>query len=64
MLRSCYINSLDLALKHGCKSVAFPLISSGIYGYPKEDAMTVAKDSIEAWLTKNDMDIFLVLFNL
>ena len=63
LLHSCYINSLNLAIKHDCKSVAFPLISSGIYGYPKDDALAVATSSIEHWLNENDdLDVFLVLF--
>ena len=62
-LRSCYANSLDLALKNGCESIAFPLISSGIYGYPKEEALAVATNVIEGWLLSNSMDVSLIVFD-
>lgn len=63
-LSNCYTNSLKLAKEHGLKSIAFPLISSGIFGYPKEEAFNVAKSSIEKFLSQNDIDmkVYLVLF--
>ena len=65
LLRLCYINSLTLAHKKNCKSIAFPLISSGIYGYPKVEALSVATNAIKEWLMKNesDMEVSLVVFD-
>lgn len=62
-LRSCYQKSLDLAMKHKCKSIAFPLISTGNLGYPKEEGMRIAVDEINAFLLKNEMLVYLVVFD-
>ena len=62
-LRLCYKNSLRLALKYSIKSIAFPLISTGGFGYPKEEGMRIAVDEINAFLLENDMLIYLVVFD-
>ena len=63
LLTACYENSLRLARESGCKSVAFPLISAGVYGYPLEEAMRVAAETIERFLEKSDMTVYLVLYD-
>ena len=63
LLSSAYRSSLELALAHRCETVAFPLISSGAYGYPKDQAMKVAVDTIEEFLRRHDMTVYLVLFD-
>ena len=62
-LASCYRSSLALAKKHGCETVAFPLISSGIFGYPKDQALRVAVDTIGEFLLHNDMTVYIVIFS-
>lgn len=62
LLASAYQSALNLAKEYNCKSIAFPLISSGIYGYPRNEAMKVAKNAIDEFLINNDMVVYLVLF--
>ena len=62
-LISCYRTSLALAKAHKCETVAFPLISSGIYGYPKDQALRVAMDTIGEFLMENDMTVYIVIFD-
>lgn len=62
-LYSCYIRSLLLAKANGCQTVAFPLISAGDYGYPEDAAIQVAREAIESFLTREDMLVYLVLYN-
>ena len=62
-LRACYRNSLYLAKAKDCKSIAFPLIASGIYGYPRQEAKEVAKSEIQKFLLENEMDIYLIVFD-
>lgn len=62
-LASCYRTSLALAQAHNCETVAFPLISSGIFGYPKDQALRVAVDTIGEFLLGSDMTVYLVIFD-
>lgn len=61
LLRNCYANSLKLAAENNLKSIAFPLISSGIYGYPPADALKVAVRAIKDF--NGDMEVILTLMN-
>lgn len=64
LLRSCYQKSLALALEKDCDSIAFPLISAGAYGYPKDQALQIAIEEISHFLLEHDMMVYLVIFDL
>lgn len=63
LLRQCYEHSLKLARRHRCKSVAFPLISAGNYGFPKKLALQIAVDTIREFLEEHEMQVYLVVFS-
>jgi len=61
LLKSCYLNSLSLASKHGIRSIAFPNISTGVYGFPKNQAARIAISAIKNYLSRH-MDIEEIIF--
>ena len=63
ILRSCYIESLKLAVENGCTSIAFPLISSGVYQYPKDSVLKFAIQTITEFLFDNEINVYLCVYD-
>jgi O-acetyl-ADP-ribose deacetylase (regulator of RNase III) len=63
ILESCYREAMELARRHGFKSLAFPLISSGVFGYPKDEALHVAISAIGTYLLQHDLLVYLVVYD-
>lgn len=62
-LKNCYEKALNLAVELKCKSIAFPLISTGVYGFPKDKALQIAMNTIQSFLMENTLDVLVVVFD-
>lgn len=63
LLENCYRNSLRLAVENDCRSIAFPSISTGVYGYPKDKAARIAVDTVRDVLKANEIAVTFVCFD-
>lgn len=63
LLKSCYKESMKLAIENKCKSIAFPLISSGTYGYPKDKVLRVATETISEYLLHYELDVYILVYD-
>ena len=63
LLRSCYRESLKLGVANKCKSIAFPLIASGTFGFPKDKVLKIAVDEISSFLFDNEMLVYIVVYD-
>lgn len=63
ILKSCYVESMKLAVEYGCNSVAFPLISSGAYGYPKDQVLSYAVQIISEFLFDHELMVYLCVYD-
>ena len=63
ILRSCYVESLKLAVEHGCQTIAFPLISAGVYGYPKDQVLKFAIQTITEFLFEHELTVYLCVYD-
>ncbi|MDR0918699.1 MAG: macro domain-containing protein [Oscillospiraceae bacterium] len=64
ILKMCYKNSIKLAVEHGCKSIAFPIIGSGMFGFNFETAFNIAFDTIQKFITENNYDIEVIIVSI
>ena len=63
LLETCYLNSLNLAYDNQCESIAFPLISTGVFWFPKDQALAIATSSIKSFLSTHEMMVYLVVYD-
>lgn len=63
LLKSCYVESMKLAIRHDCHSIAFPLISAGTYGYPKEQVLSYAVQVISEFLFEHELMVYLCVYD-